>query len=377
MGAKGRCLCLYAINDIIELNNDSKAMSFKISVSYQIKSLLDPSPKFLSLLITFPQWFRISFLLQILFLNDLDAQFPGPAGTPGSTAIYKDSSIFKGWAIGCTLVRGYQNIADTSLGFTSFGDSSSAIGKAGENGVVSLGDAGYAILTFDLPITNGPGFDFAVFENAFNDNFLELAFVEVSSDGVNYFRFPAVSNTPADQQIGPFDNRGDATKIHNLAGKYRAHFGTPFDLEELKNEPGLNVQSVTHVKIIDVVGSIDPTYARYDKNNHPINDPFPTSFPSGGFDLDAVGVIHQLLPNEVEHYSNPLPAVYPNPIRKEQRLQISEDEHVASVVIYQADGRGYFHGCKQELQYLSFLPGLYFIAIETPHGKYVQKLMVQ
>ena len=36
-----------------------------------------------------------------------------------------------------------------------------------------VGDGGSAILTFDTPIANGPGFDFAVFENGFSDTFLE------------------------------------------------------------------------------------------------------------------------------------------------------------------------------------------------------------
>ena len=35
--------------------------------------------------------------------------------------------------------------------------------KAGENGVVSLGDGGSAILTFSKPIKNETGWDFAIF----------------------------------------------------------------------------------------------------------------------------------------------------------------------------------------------------------------------
>jgi hypothetical protein len=115
---------------------------------------------------------------------------------------------------------------------------------------------GSAILTFQNPISNGTGFDFAIFENSFNDVFLELAFVEVSSDGVNYIRFPATSNTQTTTQIGPFDNTGDATKLNNLSGKYRAQYGTPFDLQELTGNPLLNINAITHIKIIDVVGSI-------------------------------------------------------------------------------------------------------------------------
>jgi hypothetical protein len=34
-------------------------------------------------------------------------------------------------------------------------------------------------------------------------------------------------------------------------------------------------------------------YASYDSQGHQINDPWPTNFPTGGFDLDAVGVINE------------------------------------------------------------------------------------
>jgi hypothetical protein len=37
-------------------------------------------------------------------------------------------------------------------------------------------------------------------------------------------------------------------------------------------------------------------YASCDSQGHQINDPWPTPFPTGGFDLDAVGVIHQKQP---------------------------------------------------------------------------------
>ncbi|MEZ4549679.1 MAG: hypothetical protein R2874_04140 [Desulfobacterales bacterium] len=51
---------------------------------------------------------------------------------------------------------------------------------------VVLGRGGSIILTFDPPVENGEGWDFAVFENSFNDFNLELAFVEVSSNGTDF-----------------------------------------------------------------------------------------------------------------------------------------------------------------------------------------------
>ncbi len=62
--------------------------------------------------------------------------------------------------------------------------------------------------SFGFPLWNGPGPDFAVFENAFTDEFLELALVAVSSDGINYFEFPAISLSPVDEQIAGFGTFG-------------------------------------------------------------------------------------------------------------------------------------------------------------------------
>ena len=233
----------------------------------------------------------ILLIICILLLGELFAQYSPAAGQIGSTAIHKDSSMFVGWATNSVIERGWQNIANISAGKTTAGDSLSPTGKSGISGVVSLGDNGSAILTFDGVIKDGPGSDFAVFENSFDGLFLELAFVEVSSDGINFFRFDAVSLTDTTIQTNSFGNT-DATKIYNLAGKYRAQYGTPFDLNELVGIPGLDVNNVSHVKVIDVVGKISEPFATFDSQNHAVNDPWPTEFPVGGFDLDAVGVIN-------------------------------------------------------------------------------------
>jgi hypothetical protein len=229
----------------------------------------------------------------LLCILKMHAQFAPPAGVPGTTAMHKDSSAFVAWATGCTLQRGPMDISNVSLGPASAGDSSMALGLSGSNGFVSLGDGGSATLTFGYPVYDGPGWDFAVFENSFDGQFLELAFVEVSSDGVNFVRFPATSNTQDTVQKGPFDLL-DATRLNNLAGKYIAFYGTPFDLSALAGSPGIDLNAIRYVRVVDVVGSILPQYATSDINGNAINDPWPTPFASCGFDLEAVGIIHQL-----------------------------------------------------------------------------------
>lgn len=246
------------------------------------------------------------------------AQYAPAAGQVGSTAIHKDSSAIKGWANACSLQLGWQNIADTTLGKVSVGDSTSAVGAA-NGSIVSLGDGGMATLTFNKPIVNGEGYDFAVFENGFttsgNKAFLELAFVEVSSDGENFIRFAATTHIQDTTQLAM--EGVDCTLLNNFAGKYTSGYGTPFDLEELANEPNLDINNITHVRVVDVVGSINDLYATYDSEGNKVNDPYPTPFPSSGFDLDAVGVIHQK--EETSTSINDIAAlnvgIYPNPAK--------------------------------------------------------------
>jgi len=276
---------------------------------------------------------RLKYILSLIPIWGY-CQFAAEAGQAGTTAIYKDSSIIVNWATTCKVTRGWQDISNTSLGKTTVGDSSSAIGYADGVNVVSLGDGGSAIVTFQSPIKNGPGFDFCVFENSFNDNFLELAFVEVSSDGINYTRFPATTNTQTFTQIGPFDLTSNATKLNNLAGKYKGNYGTPFDLQELQGIQGLDVNNITHIKIIDAVGSITNPFATYDKNSNAINDPWPTAFASGGFDPDAVGVMNQQPVGIKELYNfKKAFTIYPNPFQNSISL-ISTNEMILQYKLF-------------------------------------------
>ena len=101
------------------------------------------------------------FINGILFCSTLFAQYAPPTGQPGTTAMYKDSSAFIGWASSCTVERGYVNIADTTKIFsgsnrTTYGNNFRATGPADEM-VVSLGDHGSALLEFDLPIVDRSG----------------------------------------------------------------------------------------------------------------------------------------------------------------------------------------------------------------------------
>jgi hypothetical protein len=211
----------------------------------------------------------------------------------GSTAVSFEDPRILAWATGvASIERGPVDIAVPNGARASHGAAADALGAATEEvfDVVSLGDGGQITLTFAAPIADRPGADFAVFENGFEDGYIELAFVEVSSDGVNFFRFAAQSLTPVTKQVGNLDYL-EPTDIHNLAGKYRAGYGVPFDLSELAGTPGLNVFAVTQVRIVDAIGTVNGALASRDSSGRMVNDPYPTNFTTGGFDLDGVAVL--------------------------------------------------------------------------------------
>ena len=325
------------------------------------------------------------------------SQYSPAGGKPGSDAVYKDSSVFKAWATDCTVKRGYIEIGDTSLTYTDsitsnrafYGTPYNAIGPPqGALHVVSLGDGGSAVVTFANPITDGPGPDFAVFENGFNEvtppylYFLELGFVEVSTDGKRFVRFPSVSLTPTDTQTGTFGQL-NPEKIYNLAGKYTADYGTPFDLQELKDSSGIDLNNINFVRIVDVVGSINPRYGTYDSQGHLINDPYPTPFWNSGFDLQAVGVINEAggtnildktLSGNIEIYPNPVQEGNPFFIssnNSEEQTVLLKITNLSGEVLYENNGPYNLSG------YICNLPlGIYFVFVQTSGHILQAKLVI-
>ena len=308
-----------------------------------------------------------SFLAQIAFGQ---GSFAPSAGQTGSTAMHKDSSSFVAWIDRCTVRRGLQQINDTSLGFANVGDSSDAFGKA-DGTTVSLGDGGEAIVELSQPVFNGPGNDFAVFENGFSATFLELAFVEVSSNGIEFFRFPSTSQTQVVSQVGTFGNLF-ATEIHNLAGKYHVNYGTPFDLDEIPDTGLLNKFAITHIKIIDVIGKINEAFSTFDSSGKAINDPWPTPFGSSGFDLDAVGLIHVNGINSVKQEKLVL-SIFPNPAN--DFLTIESNLLISQVQFIDLTGRVFDYQNHRKIDISGLNSGVYFVRITTNSQSYVTKLV--
>ncbi len=177
----------------------------------------------------------------------------------------------------------------------------------GATHVHSLGNGGDLTLGFASPITNGPGADFLVGENPFRaagawwQVFAEVMFVEVSSNGVHFARFPSRYFGPA-VQPGAFGTV-PVGFYSQLAGQHPVLAAAPgvdpqdvvdaggdaFDLADLAGDPLVvaalvNLQAITHVRLVDVQSGLS-----LDSAGTPIFDPG-----SGSADVDHVTVIHQL-----------------------------------------------------------------------------------
>ncbi|MDF7823680.1 hypothetical protein P4B35_06605 [Pontiellaceae bacterium B12227] len=230
-----------------------------------------------------------------------DHEFAGPVGTSNSTAIHMTNELFVAWADGYADVNYGADVVDKWK--TPIKGLGPAVG--GSMDIVCLGRGGDITLTFSQGISDGPGADFAVFENSFSAYYLELAYVEVSSDGIHFVRFPGFSYTAAGS--GGFIYAQD---VHGLASKYAQSYGTPFDLYDLQlvadailtgshtlsadyvsafeaNFQSLDLSSIGYVRLVDIIG--DGTSR--DAEGFAIYDPI-ASAGAPGFDLDAIGVLN-------------------------------------------------------------------------------------
>lgn len=248
--------------------------------------------------------------------NSFDAGVPGFMGSAGdgmSTNNFPSNFINQAFAAWATTIVDYSPAGGIDAINPDFADPLKSLGEVTGNNfdIVSLGDLtqgqissniapGEITLGFNVSISDKQGPDFAIFENALIDNtngyvFAELAYVEVSSDGTNFARFPSIST--ATNLVSPFGSI-TVNNVYNLSGKHvnggNESWGTPFDLSTLTcnslvQSNIVDISDINYIRIIDIPGSGD----FLDSIGNPIYDPWSTAdFGSGGFDLEAVGIIN-------------------------------------------------------------------------------------
>lgn len=204
-----------------------------------------------------------------------------------TAALFVSAAVFAGdakadpWADGARrfMPGGFAGFGAADLPDIVLGPPEGSGDREGSFHVVSLGHGGSIEVVFrDNAVVDGPGDDLVVFENAFRVSggatvFDERAWVEVSVNGRDFFRFPHDAEsglglaglTPvlanSSNQFDPLDP---------LSG------GDRFDLADL------GLDHIRYVRLIDG-GDELPDFG---------NLAFPGS--KGGFDLDAVAGIHSV-----------------------------------------------------------------------------------
>lgn len=171
-------------------------------------------------------------------------------------------------------------------------------------GFIGIDAPGSVTFYYETGIFNGTGADLAVRENGFATGpapgfFAELAFVEVSSNGTDFARFPSISlNTTTVSVSGTFQAY-DMTNVYNLAGKHASNLATPFDLQDLTTHElvlggTVNLSNIKYVRLVDVVGNpaSSGTAGAVDSLGNRILDNW-TTYDSGGFDISIVGGLPQ------------------------------------------------------------------------------------
>lgn len=143
--------------------------------------------------------------------------------------------------------------------------------------VLSIGINGEIIVGIKAgKIFNGFGYDFIVFENAFERNFdgvifAEPAIVSVSQNGIDFVEFP-YNDWTLDALAGKTPTIGSEDPFNNLLAG-----GDAFDIGEL------GFDYITHIKLRDVSQIVSKS------TDHPFYQP---EFMITGFDLDAIAILY-------------------------------------------------------------------------------------
>ena len=139
--------------------------------------------------------------------------------------------------------------------------------------VHSLGVGGFLTLGFSVTITDGPGDDLIVFENPFSSGgrvYSEAMFVEVSTDGMTFARFPNLYTGPATSGgafalnhpgiysglAGIKPHRGGVAG--NDPGDVVEAGGDLFDLASLRMHPDVisgkvDLAKINEIRLVDVI----------------------------------------------------------------------------------------------------------------------------
>ncbi len=131
------------------------------------------------------------------------------------------------------------------------------------------------------------------------------------------------------------------------------------------------MRAITHVKIVDVVGSVNPMFGSRDSKNNLINDPYPTPYPSAGFDIDAVGVLNsealglENVTLNVSIFPNPSTGIFQVNTHGESRVEVYSLQ--GEILLQQ----NFVDSTKLDLT--TYQKGMYFVVLNGVRYKVVLK----
>ena len=243
-------------------------------------------------------------LISLYFLVESNLLVAGPFG---SGAIHWQNEDIAVWASEVVEFKPTSTGSDQASGANSLGASDGSFTSLGDLTSDELDSGlspGRIVVSFSSAISNGPGWDLAVFENAgafFETPFVfgELASIEVSSNGNDFVGFPneslnveAGEGAVGDELLINFGRNFagiNTSNVRNLAGIHPQGFGTVFDFNDLAFTEmvllgSVDLHEIRFVRVTDIPGN---GWFR-DSFERPILDAWPTGGDIAGFDLDAI-----------------------------------------------------------------------------------------
>ena len=145
-------------------------------------------------------------------------------------------------------------------------------------------------------------------------------------------------------------------------------------MDDLAGYTNLNTNQITHIRIVDAVGSINPHYGTTDRYGKIINDPYPTDFASGGFDLGGVAILNGWTPSGISENNHLQINVYPNPCTD---FVMIDNQEGKSAILYNALGQVIMNftisNSQEKISMKDLNSGVYYLQVGTSMKKIIKK----
>ena len=126
---------------------------------------------------------------------------------------------------------------------------------------------------------------------------------------------------------------------------------------------------------------LNERHASRDAAGNVINDPYPTNFPSGGFDLDAVGAIYQYNTAVGNVTANSPLRVFPNPASNNITISLTDDMSSGTTISISALTGNVVYSAAvttnaTTISIAQYPAGIYYLTVNDSNGgKWTEKIV--